>query len=839
MESSSSESKRSTHVITIQPNETVLTALPYRPQSSLLDFLKGEPKVLGAIQILLALIIAGIGAIFAFNFFHFSQRFPLVFLTGYPFWGAFIFIITGFVTGLEGKEHSLEQGVKTLNVISSLAAVAGIALTLISYRYQHQYCQVPSLEGICVVGRIFFNGILSVLLIISVVELSISVTIASFRSKCWARSNEIVFFLPLDVTQDSELSVQEENAIVQFELQEESTSDYSTANVQPVFFGGYTFFKLRVSKSPLTFQQSEKRGSNYYYTSSFVTDEQQKNTPPAVKLYEEEIKPELLPPRLEKRSSENITRTEQMNDEDLQFAIKKPSRTPEALTPQELPSQVLPTQTYPVQALPSTVPTFHITPSHGLISEDMPYRDIPSSDTLSLYGPPPGTSSQGTQSQETQSQTISSLGTSSLFTASQYMLSSDTASPNTPSQDISQSVLSQEQSMLSQAQGRLSQVQGKLSQEQGRLSQAQGRLSQAQGRLSQEQGRLSQAQVLPTESKLLEAKTFHAKQSLSVQQLEQQSLSLQQKNGQHQDQQFVQVAYQDIQSEVSLLTQEWKYEKHQRKKSTKKPSIKEHRKSSLSSKRKSADLSIKDPQSSRRKSLDQHIKAWLSDRRHSTHKQFQLTQTTHRAPDQQDEDQLAQGIQSLKQPSQNGHSEDQQDKEEQSSQTQSKDRQDKAQHQQAEDRKAQEEKPAVQLGQDRQSLDLKIPSWQTQDLLKKESLKQKALYQQAPTVQAVPQQHLGWKAQDVPFQGAQYQDIKLREMKSLCQKPSDVQSEDVKSDFHHSSCQSSVQDMYFNYLSNTESDVQQNTSVCSTSYKENPALTSCCLKDQPQSEDSD
>ncbi|XP_039716183.1 membrane-spanning 4-domains subfamily A member 14 [Pteropus medius] len=569
MESSSSESKRSTHVITIQPNETVLTALPYRPQSSLLDFLKGEPKVLGAIQILLALIIAGIGAIFAFNFFHFSQRFPLVFLTGYPFWGAFIFIITGFVTGLEGKEHSLEQGVKTLNVISSLAAVAGIALTLISYRYQHQYCQVPSLEGICVVGRIFFNGILSVLLIISVVELSISVTIASFRSKCWARSNEIVFFLPLDVTQDSELSVQEENAIVQFELQEESTSDYSTANVQPVFFGGYTFFKLRVSKSPLTFQQSEKRGSNYYYTSSFVTDEQQKNTPPAVKLYEEEIKPELLPPRLEKRSSENITRTEQMNDEDLQFAIKKPSRTPEALTPQELPSQVLPTQTYPVQALPSTVPTFHITPSHGLISEDMPYQ-----------------------------------------------------------------------------------------------------------------------------SKLLEAKTFHAKQSLSVQQLEQQSLSLQQKNGQHQDQQFVQVAYQDIQSEVSLLTQEWKYEKHQRKKSTKKPSIKEHRKSSLSSKRKSADLSIKDPQSSRRKSLDQHIKAWLSDRRHSTHKQFQLTQTTHRAPDQQDEDQLAQGIQSLKQPSQNGHSEDQQDKEEQSSQTQSKDRQDKAQHQQAEDRKAQEEKPA-------------------------------------------------------------------------------------------------------------------------------------------------
>ena len=44
---SSSEVKRSTHVISVQPNETVLTALPYGPHSSLLEFLKGEPKVLG------------------------------------------------------------------------------------------------------------------------------------------------------------------------------------------------------------------------------------------------------------------------------------------------------------------------------------------------------------------------------------------------------------------------------------------------------------------------------------------------------------------------------------------------------------------------------------------------------------------------------------------------------------------------------------------------------------------------------------------------------------------------------------------------------------------------
>lgn len=43
-----------------------------------------------AIQILLALIILGVGTIFAFNYISFSHKFPLVFLTGYPFWGALV-----------------------------------------------------------------------------------------------------------------------------------------------------------------------------------------------------------------------------------------------------------------------------------------------------------------------------------------------------------------------------------------------------------------------------------------------------------------------------------------------------------------------------------------------------------------------------------------------------------------------------------------------------------------------------------------------------------------------------------------------------------------------------
>lgn len=44
-----------------------------------------------------------------------------------------------------------------MNVISALVAVAGVAFTMISYRYQNQYCQVPSLEGVCAIGRTYFN----------------------------------------------------------------------------------------------------------------------------------------------------------------------------------------------------------------------------------------------------------------------------------------------------------------------------------------------------------------------------------------------------------------------------------------------------------------------------------------------------------------------------------------------------------------------------------------------------------------------------------------------------------------------------------------------------------
>ncbi|XP_036773133.2 LOW QUALITY PROTEIN: membrane-spanning 4-domains subfamily A member 14 [Manis pentadactyla] len=447
-------------------------------------------------QILLALVTVGIGTIFAFNSFHFSQGFPLVFLTIYLLWEAFI-------------------------------------------------------------------GILSVSLIISIAELSISVTIASFRSQHWTRSNEIVFFSPLNVTQDSELSVPEENAIIQFELQEEFSSDDSTGNTQPVFLGVYTFFKLRVSRDPLAFQHSGRRGSVYYSSSLSVPDEQQKNIHPPLKLYKEQTEWKPLTPHKRKRPSENIIHSRQLNDEDLQYAIVQ--------------SPEIQTQLLQAQAISS-----------------------PSIKNSNCYHP-------------------------------------KTCNPTLCQPKFCQHAF--------------------------------------------------------PKYKFCQYKdpTFHAVQYPNIQCLHQQSPDLQLQNVQTQDQQFIHISYQNIQSEVMLLTQEWKCMKERQEgKSPKQHALDQQSKTdhpqkqlSISQKSKGCQspkkkslVQIQDQQSPRKKSLDPYIKGWLSPKRHSIDKRVYIKQTMQQPPYQQAEDQLAQGEQSPKEESKVKQDKDQQADKKQSPKKQTQHQQD-------------------------------------------------------------------------------------------------------------------------------------------------------------------
>ncbi|XP_076972221.1 membrane-spanning 4-domains subfamily A member 14 isoform X1 [Tamandua tetradactyla] len=846
MMASLTQVERGTQVVTEQPRETVLTAFPYRPHITLLDFLKGEPRVLATVQILLALIIAGIGAIFAFNYIKFFHLFPLVFVVGYPFWGAFVFILTGYITRRKKKSQTcLGQCVLPMNIISSLVALAGITITIISYKDQHENCQKPSLAGICVVGRTLLIGILSVLLIISIVEFSISVTIVSFRSKCWTKANEIVFFLPSDVTQNNELCAPEASVQLQFELQEESSNDDTRTHIHTAFFGGYAFFKLRVSGCSLVSQptqQLQRRSKEGYRTTSISLPDEH------LEFSQEEVELKSLPPTSEKKPSESTMNTQQGNsikqleDEGLQSAIGQPSK---------MQTQLPQAQDLPLQVFPSHSAESHVQKAQELLSQDM------SSDVLP---------NQVLQSQALQFEDSKSHSTGSQVSKTHILTSQDGSSQGHPSQDLPLQDMS------------------------------------AQNMLSQEMTTQDMSDVLS------EGSIHHTTQSFSLQESVQQSSDRQSQDTLLQEQKFKDLSFQDIQSEVMSLTQEWKFEEDLRaRKSPKRLSLVLQMKGWQSSKHKSLDEQSQGQSSPKRKSLDRQSKDWQSpkkqypdweaidkqvqDKQHSDQQaEDQEKQSTKQLPQSgQDEGQQAEK-KSPKKATQDQQSEDQQAQEEQSPLEQSQDWQSKAEkaqemktlRQQSPDWKTQlqqyqawqyqdwraqgwrdkDGKPQEWQFEVQHPLQWESHTWQAQNLLEKEALIQKALYQEAQTQHAIALRNLDWQGQDIPFQDSQYQnehqddlkpivtqkedmqeegmqttDVKPRDLESRDQKPMDLQSEDIKLNFPSTSCQSSLQDTYFNSLS--EQDLQQNLSTCSSSNKEdlNLSTTSYCPKDGQQSKD--
>ena len=104
-------------------------------------------------------------------------------------------------------------------------------------------------------------------------------------------------------------------------------------------------------------------------------------------------------------------------------------------------------------------------------------------------------------------------------------------------------------------------------------------------------------------------------------------------------------------------------------------------------------------------------------------------------------------------------------------------------------------------------------------------------------------QSTGSQKQDMESDAVQTRDIKSEDTScGKSQSPTDLQSEDIKPDSNCSSYQSSVQDTYHTYMSSkdSEQDVKQDTSTCSAVCKEDQSLasTSCDPKERQQSEDS-
>uniref|UniRef100_A0A5G2QHP5 Membrane spanning 4-domains A14 n=1 Tax=Sus scrofa TaxID=9823 RepID=A0A5G2QHP5_PIG len=873
MESSEEEVKRSTQVITIQPNETVLTAFPYGPHTSLLDVLKGEPRVLGVIQILLALIIAGIGAIFAFNYLNFAQRFPLVFFIGYPFWGAFTFIIAGYFTGSNGDRKCLGQGVTSMNAISSLVAAAGILFTIISYRYQHKYCQAPSLEGTCAISRVLYS---------------------------------IVFFLPSDIAQDRELSATEENAIIQFEVQEESTSDVSTTNIQPVFFGGYIFFKLRVTKNSLAFQHAGRRGSISYCTASLSeSGEQQKYLLEPLSLYDREPESKTLPPVFEKKSSEITTDTEQLSDEDLQavtaqftrkkIQLQQDKPLPTKVSPSYpvkiipyLPPQALPSQALPEQALLSETPTSHVTKSNVLKSKDTPSQHIPS---------------KNTQSQATTDKYLPSLDMHSQDTSFQRQVlplkalpfeapklldvhSSNTQHLDQQSLDLKlQNIQSQEhksmhllyQDIQSEVKLLTEEWKSEVELYSKRSSKQHFQYQESKGRQSLKQKSLD-LQIQDQQAPRRKSLDKHIKDRLSPHshyvdkqvQTSPQFPYQQTEDLQAQEEKPPQQVSQDLQFQIQKYhdwqSPDWKIQNWQ--------TSGQQSQNWRTQDWKNKEWKTQEWQFEMQHSQNWESQAWqtrdqLVKESRNQRALFQETQTVHAViPPHLDE-------QSQDIPHQDSQYQDKDQLDLQSTGIQKEDLEKDAM--QIRDVKPEDTSCGSQSPSDLQSQDtkpdLKCPSYQRliQDLqstgIQKDDLKTDAMHtgdinpqdmnfgSQAPSdLQSEDKkphakcssnqssvqepQSMGIQKENRETEAKQTGDKNPEGMSCGSQTPSDIQSGDMKPDFKCSSYQSSVQDAYFTYMSNiySEQDVQQNTSTCSTAYKD-VTSTTYDPKERQQSED--
>ncbi|KAM8968095.1 membrane-spanning 4-domains subfamily A member 4A [Sarcophilus harrisii] len=161
----------------------------FRSKAHLQAFLKGEPKVLGTVQIMVALINFTLGMVLILTSlanFHYLRNFLLH--TGYLFWGPIFFIISGVLSIVaENKTtNALVQTSLAMNAVSSVAAVLGIiflSFNLTYMQYSYYFCLRTVVSESCFGGIMLSVGINGTLLILTILELAISLTVSSFGCK--------------------------------------------------------------------------------------------------------------------------------------------------------------------------------------------------------------------------------------------------------------------------------------------------------------------------------------------------------------------------------------------------------------------------------------------------------------------------------------------------------------------------------------------------------------------------------------------------------------------------------------------------------------------------------
>lgn len=166
-------------------------------QDSLKKHLKAEIKVMAAIQIMCAVMVLALGIILASvpPVPYFNSVFSVLLKSGYPFIGALFFIVSGILSIVTETKSTkiLVDSSLTLNILSVSFAFMGIIIISVSLAglhpaseqckqskelslIEHDYYQpfYNSDRSECAVTKSILTGALSVMLIISVLELGLA-----------------------------------------------------------------------------------------------------------------------------------------------------------------------------------------------------------------------------------------------------------------------------------------------------------------------------------------------------------------------------------------------------------------------------------------------------------------------------------------------------------------------------------------------------------------------------------------------------------------------------------------------------------------------------------------
>ncbi|XP_012309746.1 membrane-spanning 4-domains subfamily A member 3 isoform X1 [Aotus nancymaae] len=180
----------------------------YRPIDGSQDYQKGELQFLGAIQILNAAMILALGVFLGSlqYLFYFNRHFFFfTFYTGYPIWGAVFFCISGTLSVVAGRKptRTRMQHSFGMNIASAMIALVGIAFLSVNLAVNVQSlksCQSsPSLD-LCIYMGSISNGMVSLLLILTFLELCVSIsTLAMWCNANCCDSREAISSSPSSV----------------------------------------------------------------------------------------------------------------------------------------------------------------------------------------------------------------------------------------------------------------------------------------------------------------------------------------------------------------------------------------------------------------------------------------------------------------------------------------------------------------------------------------------------------------------------------------------------------------------------------------------------------------